>query len=77
MSIPSTVSLYPNPVRDVLFINTQQKVQTIEIYDINGRLVSTQSIKDNHVNVSFLPKGYYIAVVTTSLGKEKQKFIKQ
>lgn len=76
-SLITSNSIYPNPVKDQLFINTKQKVNDIEIYDINGKLVSKQSIFDNKVDTSFLSKGVYILITYSSLGKDKHKFIKQ
>lgn len=52
------VSLYPNPVNDVLNIETALDVQTVEIYTIQGQKVLSSNQKQ--INVSDLAAGMYI-----------------
>ena len=46
----------------------------IAIYDLGGRIVA--STTQATVSTSQLPRGVYVAVVTTSNGKLAQKFVK-
>lgn len=68
-------SIYPNPVADVLYIKTQEKVISIAVYDISGKLINTQ-FNNGQVNVSTLPKGMYILKATTDKAVYQQKLIK-
>lgn len=57
--------IYPNPVKDILNIESNgKKANSIEIYDMTGALVSQQMINAKvnklNVNVSTLVKGAYI-----------------
>jgi hypothetical protein len=59
------VSIYPNPVTDVVNINTGDAdlLKTIAgLYDVNGRLVKNILITNNQqqINVQQLPKGRYM-----------------
>jgi len=72
------VSLYPNPVRDILTVkgldNTGETVNAI-VYDMTGSVVKTVSVKAEgtiRINVSNLPKNSYIL----SIEGKKLRFIK-
>ena len=71
----SSVNIYPNPTQDALVINGLRDVQTVRVYDLQGKLLlSVQAQSDNtEVNVSNLPQGDYLLQV----GAEIVKFIKQ
>ncbi|AZB01130.1 DUF5074 domain-containing protein [Chryseobacterium joostei] len=67
--------IYPNPVTDILYIKTQEKVINIAIYDASGKLVNTQ-FSNGQVNVSMLPKGMYMLKAVTDKAVYQQKLIK-
>lgn len=52
------VSLYPNPVRDILNIEIENDIQSIEIYNIQGQKVLSSNQKQ--INVSDLASGMYL-----------------
>ena len=52
------VSLYPNPVRDILNIETALEIESVEIYNIQGQKVLTSNQKQ--INVSDLATGMYM-----------------
>ena len=52
------VVLYPNPVRDILNIEIENDIQSIEIYNIQGQKVLTSN--QNQINVSGLATGMYV-----------------
>lgn len=68
-------SIYPNPVTDLLYIKTQEKVVNVALYDVSGKLLNTQ-YNNGQVNVSMLPKGMYILKATTDKAVYQQKLIK-
>lgn len=51
-------SLYPNPVRDILNIEIENDIQSIEIYNIQGQKVLSSNQKQ--LNVSDLATGMYM-----------------
>lgn len=69
-------SIYPNPVKDVLFIKSKEKVVKAEIYDVAGRILSSVSVTDNSINTSELTKGNYMIKLFTKDKSTVQKFIK-
>ncbi|WP_449399732.1 T9SS type A sorting domain-containing protein [Chryseobacterium wanjuense] len=68
-------SIYPNPVTDILNIRTQEKVLSISVYDMAGKLVNVQ-FSDGQINVGMLPKGVYILTAKTDKAVYQQKLIK-
>ncbi|KFF18865.1 T9SS type A sorting domain-containing protein [Chryseobacterium sp. JM1] len=69
-------NIYPNPVKDILHIQTKDEVIKAEIYDAAGRILNTTGVKNNAVNVSDLTKGNYIIKVSTKNKTLTLKFIK-
>ena len=66
------ISMYPNPVKDVLYIKGISEDESVAIYDTSGKEVLKSS--GNIVSVSNLPKGLYlIRTKTLIIGK----FLKQ
>lgn len=53
------IKLYPNPVDDVLYINTEKEMK-YKIYDMSGILVKSGRFEDNQINVSDIKQGVYI-----------------
>ena len=69
-------SVTPNPVNDILSINSLDVLEQIEIYNINGQ----HAIRTNQleINVSGLPQGIYLLRAVTTDGQVRQaKFIKE
>ncbi len=61
------VTLYPNPVKEVLHFS--EEVSNIRITDLSGRTVKQISTKGKSVNVANLANGVYIVTATTKAGK--------
>lgn len=57
--ILSETKLYPNPVKDILYISTDKNT-TYKIYDMAGVLVQSGKFVDKHINVSNLKEGIYM-----------------
>lgn len=73
-SLKEVSKIFPNPVKDVLNINTKN-VDFAKIYDASGKLVKT-SLKQSQINVVELPKGNYFIEISENGKVSKQKFIK-
>nr|WP_315035510.1 T9SS type A sorting domain-containing protein [uncultured Chryseobacterium sp.] len=71
------ISIYPNPVKDLLYIQSKNVVTKAEIYDITGRIIISTGVQEKSVNVSELPKGNYIIKLYTKENITPLKFIKQ
>ena len=72
----NNVLLYPNPVKDILYINTKaDEVINVTIYDLNGRKCLTAEGAAIHVET--LKAGLYFVNITTQSGNATYKLIKQ
>jgi len=59
VDIITDFSIYPNPVRDILNISTEEKWTKAEIYDISGRIMRIVSLDSQSIDVSGLETGTY------------------
>ena len=73
------VSVYPNPVNDVLFINSTDTLLSVEVYNLLGQQVLSVSPKNQDVKVdmSVLGAGAYVVKAATYAGVKTVKVIKQ
>ena len=73
-----SVKIYPNPVLDILHIklNVQNDFIDLSVYDLNGKLLKTDSIPSGTVhyelNVKGLPKGNYVL----DIAGKRESFVK-
>lgn len=75
-----TVSLYPNPVRDVLVIETGKiSSGTIELIEISGAVVRTMQFDNSHFtfDMSGIADGIYYLSILTREGKVTKRIIKE
>ncbi len=72
----ANISLYPNPVKDILNITTNTNSFKVEIFNALGKLISVHTNK-NKISTAKLPSGIYMLKITTSEGLYTQKFIKK
>ena len=57
--ITTEVNIYPNPVTDVLYLDTNDHWIKAEIFDIAGRIMRSISLDTSSMNVSELESGTY------------------
>lgn len=70
-------AIYPNPVKEQLFIITSENVKEVKIFGMSGNLVKSAEVTDNSLNVSTLPKGVYLIQIISGSGSKTGKFIKE
>lgn len=68
------VTVYPNPVQDVLTIAATENVETVKIYSASGKIMIEQN--STAIDVSVLPAGAYIAHISTASGMSHARFVK-
>lgn len=70
--------LYPNPVEDNLYINSNVKVVGVEVYSVSGSLVlQTKGNDIEYIDMSKLSKGSYIVSINTAQGLYRKVVIKK
>jgi len=70
------VQFYPNPVKDVLTVSSNKKVNSISVYNTAGQLVKTAQ-NANTVNMSSLSAGVYVVKTDVEGKTETSKVIKK
>ena len=74
----TTVSLYPNPVKEMLMINCGSPIKGIEVYNTLGARVLFKSGNVNSLDVSGLGNGAYAVRILTTTGQHMvNTFIKE
>ncbi len=83
---PVVLSAYPNPVNDYMTIQVYQPLSgtlKFEVYDLNGKLISTQELKDlsegvykHFIDTQELTQGTYILNINAAGHSQTLKFIK-
>lgn len=76
------VTVYPNPVADQLTVTLRTdafRVSEMAIYDLNGKLVTTQPVEDNQisVNATRLASGNYFLRLSDGKNSVTTKFVKK
>jgi hypothetical protein len=71
--IKDNVSIFPNPVVDNFNISGLTAPQTLQLFDLNGKLILSQQVDNGTVPASFLKTGIYIL----KIGSFETKLIKQ
>lgn len=66
----SDISIYPNPVKDVLNINSVKDIDKVEIYNVSGQKLYSQSFNTDETNIdmSSLSSGAYMVRVFLTTG---------
>jgi hypothetical protein len=62
------IKVYPNPVSDILNVESKNSIKTTEIYNYVGNKIAVKSVNDN-IDVSELPTGIYFLQVFYHNGK--------
>lgn len=70
-------NLYPNPADNFVEVATTLDIDTIEIYNLLGKRVSSvKKLTSNRIDVSTLSKGLYLMKITSGTSTTTRKIIK-
>lgn len=74
-----TIHLYPNPVKDELMINSEQKLDniTIKIFDLMGNMVfmeKFESLTNSNIRLHKINTGLYLGIIEDSNGTLLKNF---
>jgi hypothetical protein len=72
----SDIVLYPNPVEEVLYIQSFSAIEQATIYDMRGRMLR-QVQMTNDIPVQDLARGIYMIKIQTNKGIEIRKIVKE
>ena len=61
--------IYPNPIRNGEYLNLNEKVNEMLIYNIEGRLIKKSNLKSNSILIDNLLKGMYFLKTENTIHK--------
>jgi len=73
-----SISIFPNPTQHFVNIITAATIKTINVYNIDGKLVLTDNAENNILNIKDLANGSYLIVINTTDGlNHTSRIVKQ
>lgn len=78
-SIKKEVSFYPNPVEDIIHLNSEEIIEAVSVYTITGQNISDVKINENHtqIDVSNLASGVYIVKISSNGNLENLRIVRK
>lgn len=73
----NSVSIYPNPTSSKININSNFNIKSIELYDVQGRVLVTQIGSSKSIDISDKTIGIYFVKITTEKGSKVEKIVKK
>ncbi len=73
----SKFTVFPNPVKDILYLKAENQIEKVEIYDVSGRLLKLFRTPGNQINVNYLKSGLYLLKVFTKGSCEQLLIVKE
>lgn len=70
---------YPNPVKNILMLDSAIAIEKIEVYNVTGQLILQQNIQNTNgqINVEKLATGAYLIKAYANGSIKKVRFVKQ
>lgn len=76
-SMISTISVHPNPTHDVVIVTMDASSATVEVMDVQGKLIQTTQIKSgDQIDLSTYERGVYTLRIKTDLGSSIERIVK-
>jgi outer membrane protein assembly factor BamB len=70
------LTLYPNPASDYISIESKNDILSIQLFDINGRMISNIAPNLTNIPISQLNSGLYLIQIKTTKDKHSISFFK-
>lgn len=69
--------LYPNPAKNEIFMDSEELSLKYKIYDLSGRIVDENSLRNSKINISNLSNGIYVVELANDEFMQRVKIIKE
>ncbi|SMC42204.1 T9SS type A sorting domain-containing protein [Moheibacter sediminis] len=79
MNDADQITFYPVPTKQILNISIKNstKIESVNVFDLTGKLVLNSNNSDSKINLSHLNSGTYLISVKTNKGIHTEKIIKK
>jgi hypothetical protein len=76
--LDQSISVYPNPANNVVNIKADSEIKSVEIYDLQGRILQISQTNENNpvLDISNKQTGIYFLKITSEKGMKVQKLAK-
>ena len=75
--VATQLQIFPNPVKDDIFIKTDLQVEKVEICSFAGTLLTQENNFNEKISISALPEGIYLLRIYTDKGVAVSKIVKE
>jgi Leucine-rich repeat (LRR) protein len=77
--VDASISVYPNPTKGTVNINCSNTIQSVQLYDIQGRILQTNLVNENQaiLDISNQSNGVYFLKIISGKGMAIQKLVKE
>jgi hypothetical protein len=77
--IDNSISVYPNPAKNSVNVKSEFIIQSIALYDVQGRLLVTKLVNESKslIDISDKSKGIYFLKIASDKGTKVEKVIKE
>ncbi len=72
----NVVNVFPNPTKNILNVTTNDGIRSLELYDLNGRII-IENENFESINIENVNSGIYLLKITTDNGISTQRIIKE
>jgi hypothetical protein len=72
----SQINIYPNPTTGMVYLDTKELVETVQIFNIQGKKIA-QFFNTNTLDITNLPTGNYLVTIKTNTATLQQLIQKQ
>jgi len=76
-SLNSTLKIYPNPVKNILNIKSQNSIENVSVFSLDGKMVLSKIDNFNQIDISRLNQGMYFLKIKSNNKLHHFKFIKK
>ena len=75
----NSIQVYPNPTVSIINIKSNHSIKSIELYDIQGRILETslENSTESTLDISKRETGIYFLKITTEEGSKVEKIMKE
>jgi hypothetical protein len=77
--IDSSIKMYPNPTHALVNIQSNNKITSVQLFDVQGRLLHAKLVDENNavLDITTEVAGVYFIKVTTDKGIKVEKIVKE
>ncbi|GHC45204.1 T9SS type A sorting domain-containing protein [Ulvibacter litoralis] len=76
--LTETITVVPNPTKDIVFVKGDALIQSITVYDVQGRAVKAKEVSEENafINLADLNEGVYFLKIKTEEGTQIKRVLK-